>query len=416
MLAYFLAIMMAIISLTLFFNAFISPKTHRQDDFLWSGLGLFYALILWICSERITGGVLLGQIAGVALTIAFVWENLQLRKTITAESNDNNLLEGFSLLSLIATSMTKMSGQNKTVATESTPSFEAKNTTEDNQKKESENTPTETQTDLQTEEVVDAEDNQKEESIRENPQSVQQYQDKEIKTTEDIIEHEDGLLGNSVQSDNSNVVIPEKKVNVFTRILSIFNKQSPSQKTAEIDSNLQETLDEIEALEDNDIEDIPDLNDEPSSQISEIDPKTTATEVEKAIDNLELSEPSQAKEITLENENKEILADSLESQKRNPPQEAEIVSSDETIEDMENVSSIEEENTTTVEVNSPQDAEAEEEEEEELRSDEEPEEDDIIESLSDLFPKAEDLKNVDTSENNVETVETNSEKDSQESK
>ena len=113
MLAYFLATIMAIISLTLYLNAFIRPKFHRQDDFLWSGLGLFYSLTLWICAGRITGAVLLGQFAVTFIAIAFIWENRQLRKVITANADSNQVLEGFSVLSLMLTSLSKLSELTK---------------------------------------------------------------------------------------------------------------------------------------------------------------------------------------------------------------------------------------------------------------------------------------------------------------
>ncbi|MFM7578408.1 MAG: Ycf66 family protein, partial [Microcystaceae cyanobacterium] len=61
MLAFILAIAIGLASLVFFFSAFFAPKLHRKDDFLWSGIGFFYALVLWICATRITGGVLLGQ-------------------------------------------------------------------------------------------------------------------------------------------------------------------------------------------------------------------------------------------------------------------------------------------------------------------------------------------------------------------
>jgi hypothetical protein len=108
MLAYFLAIVVAFVSVTLYLTAFFRSQIHRQDDFLWSGLGLFYALTLWICASRITGAVLLGQLAIVTITIAFIWENRQLRQTITASTESNQALEGFSLLSLILSLLAKL--------------------------------------------------------------------------------------------------------------------------------------------------------------------------------------------------------------------------------------------------------------------------------------------------------------------
>ncbi len=42
MLAYFLAIAAGFVGITLYLTAFLRPKIHRKDDFLWSGLALFY--------------------------------------------------------------------------------------------------------------------------------------------------------------------------------------------------------------------------------------------------------------------------------------------------------------------------------------------------------------------------------------
>ena len=82
MLPYLLAIAIIVASLFLFIGAFFSPKLHRQDDFLWSGLGLFYALVLWVCAGRFTGGALLGQIAATLLIIVFIWQTWKLRQAI----------------------------------------------------------------------------------------------------------------------------------------------------------------------------------------------------------------------------------------------------------------------------------------------------------------------------------------------
>ncbi|MDY7015406.1 MAG: Ycf66 family protein, partial [Cyanobacteriota bacterium] len=61
MLAYILAIAVAFGSFAFYMAAFFFPEVHRKYDFLWSGVGFFYAFVLWICAGRITGGVLLGQ-------------------------------------------------------------------------------------------------------------------------------------------------------------------------------------------------------------------------------------------------------------------------------------------------------------------------------------------------------------------
>ena len=82
MLAYFLALAVGLGSFSIYMAAFFFPEVHRKSDFTWSGVGLFYALILWACAGRITGALLLGQMAGVALLGCFVWETLTLRRLV----------------------------------------------------------------------------------------------------------------------------------------------------------------------------------------------------------------------------------------------------------------------------------------------------------------------------------------------
>ncbi len=83
MLAYVLALVIALGSLAIYMTAFFFPEVHRKEDFIWSGVGLFYALVLWVCAGRITGGVLLGQMASVALLGWFGWQTLTLRRELT---------------------------------------------------------------------------------------------------------------------------------------------------------------------------------------------------------------------------------------------------------------------------------------------------------------------------------------------
>ncbi|NEO05299.1 MULTISPECIES: Ycf66 family protein [unclassified Moorena] len=82
MLAYLLALVIALGSLVFYLAAFFLPEVHRKYDFIWSGVGLFYALVLWICAGRITGGVLIGQIAGVSLVGWLGWQTLTLRRAL----------------------------------------------------------------------------------------------------------------------------------------------------------------------------------------------------------------------------------------------------------------------------------------------------------------------------------------------
>jgi len=95
MLSYLLALAMALGSLALYLAAFFFPELHRKQDFLWSGVGLFYALILWLCAGQMTGALLLGQLASVSLIMALAWQTLWLRRhrtprplqtTVSAES------------------------------------------------------------------------------------------------------------------------------------------------------------------------------------------------------------------------------------------------------------------------------------------------------------------------------------------
>ncbi|MEG4320224.1 MULTISPECIES: Ycf66 family protein [unclassified Microcoleus] len=83
MLAYILALAVGLGSFSIYMAAFFFPEVHRKSDFAWSGVGLFYALILWACAGRITGALLLGQMAGVALLGSLAWETLTLRRLVT---------------------------------------------------------------------------------------------------------------------------------------------------------------------------------------------------------------------------------------------------------------------------------------------------------------------------------------------
>jgi Ycf66 protein N-terminus len=82
MLAYFLSVIVGTGSLALYLAAFLFPEIHRQKDIFWSGLGLFYALVLWINGQSLSGGLLLGQALSVVLLGWFTWETLSLRREI----------------------------------------------------------------------------------------------------------------------------------------------------------------------------------------------------------------------------------------------------------------------------------------------------------------------------------------------
>ena len=91
MLAYILALAVALGSFALYMAAFFFPEVHRKSDFIWSGVALFYALVLWVCAGRITGGVLLGQTASVALLGWFSWQTLKMRWDLTPPGQKTQL-------------------------------------------------------------------------------------------------------------------------------------------------------------------------------------------------------------------------------------------------------------------------------------------------------------------------------------
>ena len=83
MLANLLAIIIGIGSLAFYLAAFILPEVHRRSDFFWSGVGMFYAVVLWYCSGQMGGAVLLGQTASVGLLLWLGYQTLLLRRAAT---------------------------------------------------------------------------------------------------------------------------------------------------------------------------------------------------------------------------------------------------------------------------------------------------------------------------------------------
>lgn len=83
MLAHILAIAVGLGSVTLYLAAFFFPEVHRKHDFFWSGVGCFYALVLWVDAGQISLTELLGHGASTALVVWFGWQTLSLRRKRT---------------------------------------------------------------------------------------------------------------------------------------------------------------------------------------------------------------------------------------------------------------------------------------------------------------------------------------------
>jgi hypothetical protein len=90
MLTYILALMVIVASAGLYSATFVLPEVSRKNDLAWSGVGLFYGLVLWVCAGRITGGVLLGQMASVGLIGWLGWQTIESRWNETPEGDRVN--------------------------------------------------------------------------------------------------------------------------------------------------------------------------------------------------------------------------------------------------------------------------------------------------------------------------------------
>ncbi len=130
MLPYALAIVVGLSSSILFVSAFFFKDRHRQDDFLWSGVGLFYALTLWYGSNNIRGSLLLGQLAAVCLLTAYFWQVWNLRLAI-AKPEENIAKESFSVVEFTKNLFNRKSSaknsQDKNSQSQKTKFFKKKN-------------------------------------------------------------------------------------------------------------------------------------------------------------------------------------------------------------------------------------------------------------------------------------------------
>jgi hypothetical protein len=92
MLAYILAVLVGTGSVGLYAAAFFLPEIHRKNDFIWSGVGLFYALFLWLYAHQVTGGILVGQTSSVVLLGWFAWQIVKMRRQLVAIERQASIL------------------------------------------------------------------------------------------------------------------------------------------------------------------------------------------------------------------------------------------------------------------------------------------------------------------------------------
>jgi hypothetical protein len=109
MLAHVLALTVGLGSIAIYLAAFFFPEIHRKNDFIWSGIGLFYALMLWVFAPRITGGLLLGHVASVALLVWFGWQTLSLRRQLAPSAQQTPVPSTEAVQNTIQEQVTKLS-------------------------------------------------------------------------------------------------------------------------------------------------------------------------------------------------------------------------------------------------------------------------------------------------------------------
>ena len=264
MLAYILAIAVGLASLSLYLSAFFLPELHRKDDFLWSGVGLFYALVLWVCAGRITGGVLLGQSASVTLVLCFGWQTLRLRRAI-ALPDETTDITGFSFLVWL---------QNRFQKPSASPVVETPEETE---------TTSESQTSAETETTDD--DTEVISESQTSPETETTDDDTEIISE---VEQEEETKEASLTSEDTET--PETKKQGFS-LKSIFGRgTSQSPPTSEVpeadleESNWDDDDEEVSEM----IEQTEAIASETVAETSEINPEeSTENKTPEVVGNLE---------------------------------------------------------------------------------------------------------------------------------
>ena len=300
MLAYILAIAIALASVVLFFSAFFAPKLHRKDDFLWSGVGLFYGLILWLCAGRFTGAALLGQMAAVVLVLSFAWQTISLRAAI-ANPEKQAGIKTFSLLDWIGGGLGKKKAKVPPTAKPVVETETPVETTESLTETPAESVDvaeTETPESLSTEEAIAPDDEITDETVE--PETSSSLETEEISVPEKIASSVEESLAEKTKESitpprarTSQPFAKPKKQGFFSKL---FGKKSTPSKTEKITA----ALDAIEAVEE---------SEEDNQKTDEVNPPSPDTNQASAIitENLDSEESdSSGTDIITESETAEL--------------------------------------------------------------------------------------------------------------
>lgn len=129
MLAYILAVLVGSGSVGLYIAAFFFPEIHRKQDFIWSGVGCFYALFLWVYAHQVTGGILVGQTTSVILLGWFAWQTFQLRRQLAPIEREEAIANAVQLPNRKGTTTQSASPKPAAPAPATTPSATTVSTT-----------------------------------------------------------------------------------------------------------------------------------------------------------------------------------------------------------------------------------------------------------------------------------------------
>ena len=311
MLAYILAIAVGLSSFALYMAAFFFPEIHRKDDFLWSGVGLFYALVLWVCAGGIRGGVLLGQTAAVSLAIVFGWQTLKLRRAI-AHPEEKTDLQGFSLTEWLQTKLfnrgqqapklqPEVSGEEavatvgeaaKEATVEPEPEVAAEETTEAVQEAETEaEVASVVQTEAEETPAASQEAEATTETITEEVGETPQESETEVEATtvSETLAEEEVLTEPEVETTDTEVEIPPQQGsfwgNLLAPITNLFGKskpKSPASLTEELDAAEPETEGDLFADE---------------FEEETLEAEATSTETDEVVEESETPEAESTEEV-----------------------------------------------------------------------------------------------------------------------